>query len=156
MYGCYTAVPLSVECNTSYDRASDILTVFCFTLIPGQTITGLQYSVNGGDIISGGHIRRYCLLVPSEHTEWWWFEEIPECIKLYTQGFFRVLKILMDGKSVFHLSLHSQALCHWWSLDLVLVGIRLVSSYLGREGLTQSLLSMQTLRRPVRRGTPCY
>ena len=48
-----TAVELGVECNTSYDRANDVLTIFCSTLVTGQTITGLQYTVNGGELTAG-------------------------------------------------------------------------------------------------------
>ena len=48
-----TAVQLGVECNTSYDRANDVLTIFCSTLVAGQTITGLEYTVNGGVVITG-------------------------------------------------------------------------------------------------------
>ena len=48
-----TAMELAVECNNSYDRANDILTINCYTTVSGQTITGLEYTVNRGPIITG-------------------------------------------------------------------------------------------------------
>ena len=42
-----------MNCSTSYDRASDILTINCVTLQPGQAITSVTYIVNDGDVLIG-------------------------------------------------------------------------------------------------------
>ena len=49
----FAAMELAVECSTSYNREEDVLTVDCVTLVEGQTITGVLFEVNGGELLTG-------------------------------------------------------------------------------------------------------
>lgn len=42
-----------VDCDHTFDMMTGILTITCETTTPGQQITGLQYSVDGGAFIPG-------------------------------------------------------------------------------------------------------